>query len=292
MRTMFWLDLYLGQLYCGGGESEAKVWTAGERENGEHQIGDLIKLILDQIGVTKVTFRMIQKTHCFFRGGNPIFSYILSSGAAANVSRLFHVWPPSTRGGWGYHHQDVFVVIIVNIIIGLKTTVLLSSKIKCPFPGETFLQVTRLLQGYIENEVKFQLFHKTWSYIYLQTDSQPSNRIRTTVGFTFIALTIDISFDVIIIIRWTWTQVRSARANAVVSVTCSRQMLTLDISAFNYAESTSCFKDLFCAKQPQCKGRIFDCQFFHADAVSSNWLFQHLTQIFLFFFRRLAHSQK
>ena len=111
----------------------------------------------------------------FWRGGNPILSYSLSSGAAANVSRLFHVWPPSTRGGWGYHHQDVFVVIIVNIIIGLKTTVLLSSKIKCPFPGETFLQVTRLLQGYIENEVKFQLFHKTWSYIYLQTDSQPSN---------------------------------------------------------------------------------------------------------------------
>ena len=63
---MFWLDLFPGQLYCGGGESKAKVWTAGERENGEHQIGDLIKSILDWIGVTNVTFRMIQKTHCFF----------------------------------------------------------------------------------------------------------------------------------------------------------------------------------------------------------------------------------
>merc|ERR1719445_1372561 len=68
--------------------------------------------------------------------------------------------------------------------------------------GETFLQVTRLLQGYIENEV----------------DMNPS------------------------------------------------QKCTSQCSAFNYAESTSCFKDLFCAKQPQCKGRIFDCQFFHADA--------------------------
>ena len=79
---LFWLDLFLGKLYCGGGESKAKVWTAGERENGEHQIGDLkigdlIKSILDWIGVTNVTFRMIQKTHCFFwRGGNPILSYM------------------------------------------------------------------------------------------------------------------------------------------------------------------------------------------------------------------------
>ena len=39
-------------------------------------------------------------------------------------------------------------------------------------------------------------------------------------------------------------------------------------AAYNYAESNSCFKDLFCAKQPKCKGRIFDCQFFNADAVS------------------------
>ena len=124
---LFWLDLFLGQLYCGGGESKAKVWTAGERENGEHQIGDLIKSILDCIGVTNVTFRMIQKTHCFFRGGNPVLSYIWYSGAAANVSRLFHVWPPSTRGGWGYHHQSVFVVVVV--MIGQKTTVLVIVKV-------------------------------------------------------------------------------------------------------------------------------------------------------------------
>ena len=38
--------------------------------------------------------------------------------------------------------------------------------------------------------------------------------------------------------------------------------------AYNYAESSSCFKDLFCAKQKKCNGRIFDCQFFNADAVS------------------------
>jgi len=36
--------------------------------------------------------------------------------------------------------------------------------------------------------------------------------------------------------------------------------------AYNYAESSSCYKDLFCAKQPQCAGRIFDCQFYNADA--------------------------
>ena len=44
--------------------------------------------------------------------------------------------------------------------------------------------------------------------------------------------------------------------------------VTKYLSAYNYAESNSCFKDLFCAKQPKCKGRIFDCQFFNADAVS------------------------
>ena len=37
-------------------------------------------------------------------------------------------------------------------------------------------------------------------------------------------------------------------------------------SAYTFAESKSCYKDLFCAKQPKCNGRIFDCQFFHADA--------------------------
>jgi len=68
--------------------------------------------------------------------------------------------------------------------------------------GETFLQVTRLLQGYIENEV----------------DMSPTQNCKS------------------------------------------------ECSAYNYAESNSCFKDLFCAKQPKCKGRIFDCQFFNADA--------------------------
>jgi len=68
--------------------------------------------------------------------------------------------------------------------------------------GETFLQVTRLLQGYIENEVDMD----------------------TNQG-------------------------------------CTRQC-----DAYNYAESKSCYKDLFCAKQPKCNGRMFDCQFFNADA--------------------------
>jgi len=68
--------------------------------------------------------------------------------------------------------------------------------------GETYVQVTKLLQGYIENEV----------------DMNPSQN-------------------------------------------CKSQC-----SAYTYAESTSCYKDLFCAKQPKCNGRIFDCQFFNADA--------------------------
>jgi len=73
---------------------------------------------------------------------------------------------------------------------------------KEPKEGETYLQVTKLLQGYIENEV----------------DMNPTQNCKSSC------------------------------------------------SAYNYAESTSCFKDLFCAKQPKCNGRIFDCQFFHADA--------------------------
>merc|ERR1719400_1552348 len=68
--------------------------------------------------------------------------------------------------------------------------------------GETYVEVTKLLQGYIENEV----------------DMNPAQ-------------------------------------------TCKSQC-----SAYTYAESTSCYKDLFCAKQPKCNGRIFDCQFFNADA--------------------------
>jgi len=68
--------------------------------------------------------------------------------------------------------------------------------------GETFYQITKLLQGYIENEV----------------DMNP------------------------------------------------RQSCTSQCSSYNYAESKSCYKDLFCAKQPKCNGRIFDCQFYNADA--------------------------
>lgn len=68
--------------------------------------------------------------------------------------------------------------------------------------GETFYQITKLLQGYIENEVDMN----------------------------------------------------------------TRQSCTSQCSSYNYAESTSCYKDLFCAKQPKCNGRIFDCQFFNADA--------------------------
>ena len=37
-------------------------------------------------------------------------------------------------------------------------------------------------------------------------------------------------------------------------------------STYTITESKSCYKDGFCAKQPACKGRIFDCQFYHADA--------------------------
>jgi len=68
--------------------------------------------------------------------------------------------------------------------------------------GETYLELTKLLQGYIENEVDM-----------------------------------------------------NERG------TCNSQC-----SAYSFTESRSCYQDLFCAKQPRCKGRIFDCQFFHADA--------------------------
>jgi len=68
--------------------------------------------------------------------------------------------------------------------------------------GDTYLEVTKLLQGYIENEV----------------DMNERN-------------------------------------------SCQSQCSTYTIT-----ESKSCYKDGFCAKQPACKGRIFDCQFYHADA--------------------------
>eukprot|EP00092_Neocalanus_flemingeri_P000983 GFUD01001050.1.p1 GENE.GFUD01001050.1~~GFUD01001050.1.p1 ORF type:complete len:584 (-),score=158.50 GFUD01001050.1:171-1853(-) len=68
--------------------------------------------------------------------------------------------------------------------------------------GETYLEITKLLQGYIENEVDMN----------------------------------------------------------------DRMTCKSTCSAYTFAESKSCYKDLFCAKQPKCNGRIFDCQFFHADA--------------------------
>jgi len=37
-------------------------------------------------------------------------------------------------------------------------------------------------------------------------------------------------------------------------------------SEYTYTESKGCYKDLFCAKQKRCAGRIFDCEFYHADA--------------------------
>ena len=35
---------------------------------------------------------------------------------------------------------------------------------------------------------------------------------------------------------------------------------------YNFAQPKSCYKDLFCSKQPSCKGRLFDCGFYDADA--------------------------
>jgi len=68
--------------------------------------------------------------------------------------------------------------------------------------GETYIEITKLLQGYIENEVDMN----------------------------------------------------------------ERQTCKSSCSAYTFADSKSCYKDLFCAKQPKCNGRIFDCQFFNADA--------------------------
>lgn len=36
--------------------------------------------------------------------------------------------------------------------------------------------------------------------------------------------------------------------------------------AYGVAEPIGCYKDMFCAKQSSCRGRLFDCQFFNADA--------------------------
>jgi len=37
-------------------------------------------------------------------------------------------------------------------------------------------------------------------------------------------------------------------------------------SKYTFTESKGCYKDMFCAKQERCKGRIFDCEYYHADA--------------------------
>jgi len=37
-------------------------------------------------------------------------------------------------------------------------------------------------------------------------------------------------------------------------------------STYDAAEPKGCFKNLLCAKQQRCTGRLFDCQFYHADA--------------------------
>ena len=36
--------------------------------------------------------------------------------------------------------------------------------------------------------------------------------------------------------------------------------------AYEITEPKGCFQNLFCAKQQRCTGRLFDCQFYHADA--------------------------
>lgn len=37
-------------------------------------------------------------------------------------------------------------------------------------------------------------------------------------------------------------------------------------AAYKVAEPLGCYQNMFCAKQSPCKGRLFDCQFFNADA--------------------------
>lgn len=67
--------------------------------------------------------------------------------------------------------------------------------------GETYLQITRLLQGYVENEVDLNRDGGCWE-------------------------------------------------------NCPYYQLT---------ESYGCFKELYCAKQPKCSGKLLFCTFFDAD---------------------------
>jgi hypothetical protein len=46
----------------------------------------------------------------------------------------------------------------------------------------------------------------------------------------------------------------------------SRQSCRDTCGSYKVAEPLSCYKDMFCAKQTPCRGRLFDCQFFNADA--------------------------
>jgi len=68
--------------------------------------------------------------------------------------------------------------------------------------GETYLEVTKLLQGFIENEVDMN----------------------------------------------------------------DRQSCQSECDAYTIAETKGCYQEQFCAQQPKCNGRLFDCQFFNADA--------------------------
>lgn len=67
--------------------------------------------------------------------------------------------------------------------------------------GETYEAVTRLLQGYVENEV----------------DMNNDNTCRENCG------------------------------------------------AYQFTESYTCYKDLYCARQPKCSGKILNCQFYDSD---------------------------
>lgn len=67
--------------------------------------------------------------------------------------------------------------------------------------GETFITVTRLLQGYIENEV----------------DMNNDNTCRENCG------------------------------------------------SYQFTETYTCYKELFCARQPKCTGKLLNCQYFDSD---------------------------
>lgn len=67
--------------------------------------------------------------------------------------------------------------------------------------GETFIAITRLLQGYIENEVD------------MNTDN-----------------------------------------------TCRE-----NCAAYSFTESYGCYKDLYCARQQRCAGKLINCQFVDSD---------------------------